>query len=184
VSEQVEEQGRAQAPLLDLFATAVHRFGSAWADLVAASLTMLVLGSLPIALADAAGASTAGTFAVALIAYTAAFHLLLGFVVLRGLPSPPGRSRWLATACSGLLTGLLAGVLAVVLFPFLGLIAMPLLLLAVPSVAAGDRGVLAAIPRGAALAVRNFSRVWGVWLLAIAFSLPIWISVALVTLSF
>jgi len=126
VSEQVEEQGRAQAPLLDLFATAVHRFGSAWADLVAASLTMLVLGSLPIALADAAGASTAGTFAVALIAYTAAFHLLLGFVVLRGLPSPPGRSRWLATACSGLLTGLLAGVLAVVLFPFLGLIAMPL----------------------------------------------------------
>lgn len=184
MSERVEEQGRAQAPLLDLFATAVHRFGSAWADLVAASLVMLVLGTLPIALADASGASTGGTFAVALVSYTAAFYLLLGFVVLRGLPSPAGRSRWLATACSGLLTGLLAGVLAVVLFPFLGLIAMPLLLLAVPSVAAGDRGVLGAIPHGVALAVRNFSRVWGVWLLAIVFSLPVWISVALVTLSF
>lgn len=184
MSEQVEEPGRQPAPLLDLFATAVHRFGSAWADLVAASLVVLVLTSIPIMIADASGASTAGTFAVALMSYTIAFFLLLGFVVLRGLPTPPDRARWLATAGSGLLTGVVAGVLVVVLFPFLGLVALPLLLPAVPSVAAGDSGPLAAIPRGAMLAVRNFSRVWGVWLLAIVFSLPIWISVALVTLSF
>ena len=42
MSEQVEEQGRRPAPLLDLFATAVHRFGSAWADLVAATLHRLI----------------------------------------------------------------------------------------------------------------------------------------------
>ena len=102
MSEQVEEQGRAQAPLLDLFATAVHRFGSAWADLVAASLVMLVLGTLPIALADASGASTAGTFAVALVSYTAAFYLLLGFVVLRGRrgQAVPGGWRPPARVCS------------------------------------------------------------------------------------
>ena len=81
--------------------------------------------------------------------------------------------------------GLLAGVLVVVLFPFLGLVADAA---AAAGRAVGGRrrhaALLGAIPRGAALAVRNFSRVWGVWLLAIVFSLPIWISVALVTLSF
>jgi hypothetical protein len=183
VSEQVEERGRQQAPLLDLFATAVHRFGSAWADLVAATLVGLVLGTAPILIADAVGASTSGTFAVGLVAYTAAFYLLLGFVVLRGLPTSPPASRWVATAVTALIAGFLAGALVVMLLPFV-VVVMPLLLLAVPSVAAGDAGVLGAIPRGVTLAVRNFSRVWGVWLLAIVFSLPIWISVALVTLSF
>ena len=70
MSEQVEEQGRDPAPLLDLFATAVHRFGSAWADLVAAALALLVLGSVPILIADSVGTSTAGIFAVALMSYT------------------------------------------------------------------------------------------------------------------
>lgn len=183
MSEQVEEQGRRPAPLLDLFATAVHRFGSAWADLVAATLVGLVLGTAPILIADAVGASTSGTFAVGLVTYTMAFYLLLGFVVLRGLPTAPAPSRWIATAGTALVAGFLAGALVVMLLPFV-VVVMPLLLLAVPSVAAGDAGVLGAIPRGVTLAVRNFSRVWGVWLLAIVFSLPIWISVALVTLSF
>jgi hypothetical protein len=183
VSEQVERQGRPRAPLRDLFATAVHRLGSAWTDLVLASLSVLVLGTAPLLAAEAAGASNAGSFAVGLLSYTAAFYLLLGFVVLRGLPAPPPPSRWVATAVTSLVTGLLAGALVVVLLPFV-VVVMPLLLLAVPSVAAGDCGPLTAIPRGAVLAVRNFTRVWGVWLLSIMFSLPIWISVALVALSF
>ena len=184
MSEQVEEQGRAQAPLLDLFATAVHRFGSAWADLVAASLVMLVLGTLPIALADASGASTAGTSPSRWSPTRPRSTCCWASSCCAACPRRPAVPGGWRPPARGLLTGLLAGVLAVVLFPFLGLIAMPLLLLAVPSVAAGDRGVLGAIPHGVALAVRNFSRVWGVWLLAIVFSLPVWISVALVTLSF
>lgn len=183
MSEQVEEQGRRQAPLLDLFATAVHRFGSAWADLVAATLVMLLAGTVPLLVAESVGASNAGSFAVGLVAYTAAFYLLLGFVVLRGLPASPPTGRWVATAATALVTGVLAGMLVVVLLPLV-VVVMPLFLLAVPSVAAGDTSPLAAIPRGALLALRNFSRVWGVWLLAIMFSLPIWISVALVALSF
>ena len=180
---EAEGQGRPPAPLLDLFATAVHRFGSAWADLVAASVLVLIGGSVPVLVARASGASTGAAIAIGELAYTTAFYLLLGFVVLRGLPSSVPVSRWTATAVSALVTGLIAGGLVVVLQPFV-VIVMPLLLLAVPGVAAGDWSPLTAIPRGMVLAVRSFTRVWGMWLVAILFSMPIWISVALVVLSF
>ncbi len=180
---EAEEQGRPPAPLLDLFATAVHRFGSAWADLVAASVLVLIGGSVPVLVARASGASTGAGIAIGELAYTTAFYLLLGFVVLRGLPSSVPVSRWAATGVSALVTGLIAGGLVVVLQPFV-VIVMPLLLMAVPGVAAGDWSPVAAIPRGMVLAVRSFTRVWGMWLVAILFSMPIWISVALVVLSF
>jgi hypothetical protein len=180
---EAEGRGRPQAPLLDLFATAVHRFGSAWADLVAASLLVLLAGSVPVLIARASGASTGAAIAIGELAYTTAFYLLLGFVVLRGLPSAAPASRWAATAAAALVTGLIAGALVVVLQPFV-VVVMPLLLMAVPGVAAGDWSPLAAIPRGVVLSARNFTRVWGMWLVAILFSMPIWISVALVVLSF
>ena len=61
---EAEEQGRPPAPLLDLFATAVHRFGSAWADLVAASVLVLIGGSVPVLVARASGASTGAGIAI------------------------------------------------------------------------------------------------------------------------
>ena len=112
-----------------------------------------------------------GVFTAYRLGYLAAVLLILPL-------TDRWRARYVIGGCSAV------AALSFLLFPFLGRIALPLMLLAVPSVAAGDSGPLRAIPRGAMLALRNFSRVWGVWLLAIVFSLPIWISVALVTLSF
>ena len=105
------------------------------------------------------------------------YFTLLAVVVLRGLPAPASRARIARALVSAVLTGLLAFGLIRLLGP-LAIVPMPLVLLAVPAVAAGDRGVLGAIPAGAMLAVRHFGRTWGVWLLAMLFSTPIWISVA------
>jgi hypothetical protein len=48
VSEAGKVAPRKQAPLGDLFATAVHRFGSAWADLVVATAVALGLATVPV----------------------------------------------------------------------------------------------------------------------------------------
>jgi len=180
----VSEVGeRAPAPILDLFATAVHRFGSAWADLVAATVALIALAALPTVIVHKTGGSLRATITTAEVAGAIAYFMLLAVVVLRGLPTSPSRARIARSAVTALLTGLLAFALIRLLGP-LAILPMPLVLLAVPAVAAGDRGVLGAFPAAAFLAVRHFSRTWGVWLLAILFSTPIWISVALVVLNF
>jgi len=174
---------RRPSPVLDLFATAVHRFGSAWADLVAAALVALAAGTVPLWVAHARGAHSGAELAIAELSYSVAYMALLGWVVLRGLPTWPGRARVAATACEALIAGLVAGAMIVALQPF-SVVVLPLTLFAVPAVAAGDRSVVRALPSGAWLALRTFSRTWGVWLLTLAFSAPVWISVALVVLSF
>jgi hypothetical protein len=178
-----EVRERAPAPILDLFATAVHRFGSAWADLVAATVALMALAALPTVIVHKTGGSLRATITTAEVAGAIAYFMLLAVVVLRGLPTSPPRSRILGSAVAAVITGLLAFALIRLLGP-LAILPMPLLLLAVPAVAAGDRGVLRAFPAGAWLAVRHFSRTWGVWLLAILFSTPIWVSIALVVLNF
>jgi hypothetical protein len=180
----VSEVGeRAPAPILDLFATAVHRFGSAWADLVAATLGLIALAALPTVIVHKTGGSLRATITTAELAGAIAYFMLLAVVVLRGLPRSPTTGRIVRSAISAVLAGLLAFALLRFLGP-LSIIPMPLILLAVPAVAAGDQSVLGAFPAGAILALRHFSRTSGVWLLAILFSTPIWISVALVVLNF
>lgn len=174
---------RAPAPILDLFATAVHRFGSAWADLVVATLALMALAALPTVVVHKSGGSLRATVTTAEVAGAIAYFVLLAIVVLRGLPTTPPWSRVVRSVVAAVITGLVAFALIRFLGP-LAILPMPLVLLAVPAVAAGDRGVLGAFPSGAWLALRHFSRTWGVWLLAILFSTPIWISVALVVLNF
>ena len=174
---------RAPAPILDLFATAVHRFGSAWADLVLATLGVMALAAAPTVVVHRTGGGLHATITTAEVAGAIAYFTLLAIVVLRGLPASPPPSRIARSVVAAVITGLLAFALIRLLGP-LAVLPMPLLLLAVPAVAAGDRGVLGAFPAGALLAARHFSRTWAVWLLAILFSTPIWISVALVVLNF
>ena len=50
---------------------------------------------------------------------------------------------------------------------------------AVPAIAAGDVAPGGAIAHSAALAVRNFSRTWFVWLITILFSAPIGVAMCL-----
>jgi hypothetical protein len=172
---------RGHAPLSDLFATALHRFGSAWADLVLASLVLLLVASVPVLVARSAGASVPEVAAVGAFSYAAGYFLLLAHVVLHGLPSPPGLRRHLAAYTTALAAAALAGV-AVVLLSFLAVGVLPLVLLAVPAAAAGDCSALAALPRGAYLALRHFSRTWGVWLVSLLFAAPVWVCFALLLL--
>ena len=61
---------------------------------------------------------------------------------------------------------------------------MPLLLFAVPAIAAGDVAPGGALARSAGLAARNFSRVWLVWLITILFAAPIVLAMALIVSAF
>ena len=76
---------RKQAPLGDLFATAVHRFGSAWADLVVATAAALGLATVPVLAVGSRSTDTA-TFVASVFSYGVAYFLLLAHVMLRGLP--------------------------------------------------------------------------------------------------
>ena len=100
---------RRPSPLLDLFATAVHRFGSAWPDLVAATVVALAAGTVPLLIASRSGARSGAELALAELSYSIAYMALLGWVVLRGLPAWPGRGRLAATAAEALIAGLVAG---------------------------------------------------------------------------
>jgi hypothetical protein len=174
---------RRPAPLSDLFATALHRFGAAWADLVAVSLAVLAVASVPVLLVRQGGASVPTTTAVAVAAYAVGYFALLAHVVLRGLPVPPDARRRAGAYATALVAGGLAA-LMIVVTGYLAVTILPLVLLAVPASAAGDAGPVAALPRGAVLAVRSYTRTWGVWLLTIAFSAPVWVCFALLALPF
>jgi hypothetical protein len=178
----VSQAERQEAPMSDLFATAVHRFGSAWADLVVATAVAMAAATVPV-LAVAATASTRATYATSLLCYGVAYFGVLGHVVLRGLPEPaPGR-RVAATYGTALVVGLVAAFAMLSLW-FYALVVLPLVLLVVPVVAAGDRALPGALAWGVRMAAVNFRRVWGMWLITVTFCGPVAISMFLVVQAF
>ena len=131
------------------------------------------------------GGGLRATITTAEVAGAIAYFLLLAVVVLRGLPTSPStgqdraarRSRRCSPGCSPFALVRLLRPLAIV--------PMPLLLLAVPGRGGRRPGAAGRVPgRRRSWPSATSSRTWGVWLLAILFSTPIWISVALVVLNF
>lgn len=175
---------RAQrTPVSDLFATAVHRFGAVWADLMVAAVASLVLASVPVLAVHATGGTVAQTVLVAFFAYAIGYFCLLGWVMLRGLPEPaPGR-RVVWTYMTAVLVGILCGALVVVFVTY-AVVVIPLLLFAVPAMAAGDVTPAGAIVRSAGLAARNFARTWLVWLITVLFSAPVVLAMLLIVSAF
>jgi hypothetical protein len=181
VSEAGKAASHKQAPLGDLFATAVHRFGSAWADLVVATAVALGLATVPVLVVGSRSTDTA-TFVASVFSYGVAYFLLLAHVMLRGLPLPAPRSRVAATYLTAIIVGLVASLVVLVFQPY-SVAPMPLLLLIVPAVAAGDRSPAGALWRGPQMAMAHFGRVWGVWMVTLLFCAPVAISMFLVVQS-
>lgn len=174
MSEAERPRPRAHAPLSDLFATAVHRFGSAWADLVVATLAAVGVAFVPV-LAVSRSTDATGIFVTSVFCFGVAYFAVVGFVLLRGLPAPAPRARVVATYAAAAVVGLIAGLLVLVLQPY-SLVPLPVLLLIVPAVAAGDSSAGAAFLTGPRLALRNFARTWAMWAITILFCGPIVIS--------
>jgi hypothetical protein len=108
---------------------------------------------------------------------------VLGWVVLRGLPGPaPGR-RVVWTYMTAGLMGILAGVLVRGLGTF-AVVPLPMLLFAVPAIAAGDVEPGGALTRSVSLAVRNFARTWLVWIITVLFSAPVVLAMFLIVDAF
>jgi hypothetical protein len=168
---------RDPAPMSDLFATAVHRFGNAWADLVVATSVVVAVGFLPV-LAVSSSGSRSDVFVASCLSFGAAYFVLLGFVVLRGLRTPAPRGRVVGTYAVAVVTGLVAGLLVLVLQPY-AVVPLPALLLIVPAVASGDAGALRALAAGPEMAFRNFTRTWTMWTVTILFCAPIVIAMFL-----
>jgi hypothetical protein len=172
-----------RAPIQDLFASAVHRFGNAWADLVAASLVALGLATVPVVAVHEGGGSANETALIGRFAYGIAYFAVVAFVMLRGLPEPALRRRVVWTYATAVMIGVVASFVLALLGPY-AVVPMPLLLFAVPAMAAGDVQPGGAIARSAGLAARNFSRTWLVWLISILFAAPIVVSMALIVYAF
>src|SRR5919197_853067 len=105
------------APVRDLFATAVHRSGSAWADLAVATAVAVALATAAVVALSRDGVD----LLTVSLTYGMAYFAFLGFVLLRGLPVAASRARvvrtYVAAAGTGIVAGLpvvLAGPLAVV----------------------------------------------------------------------
>ena len=173
--------GREPAPMSDLFATAVHRFGNAWADLVAATWVVVAIGFLPV-LAVSSSQGPSDVFVASCLSFGVAYFALLGFVILRGLPAPAPRSRVIATYAAALVTGLIAGLVVLVLQPY-AVVPLPALLLIVPAVAAGDATALGGFIAGPRLAFGNFTRTWTMWTVTILFCAPVVIAMFLMLTS-
>jgi hypothetical protein len=173
--------GREPAPMSDLFATAVHRFGNAWADLVVATWVVVAVGFVPV-LAVSSSHGPSDVFVASCLSFGVAYFVLLGFVVLRGLPVPAPRSRVVATYAAAVVTGLIAGVVVLVLQPY-AVVPLPVLLLIVPAVAAGDATALGGFIAGPRLAFGNFTRTWTMWTVTILFCAPIVIAMFLMLTS-
>lgn len=172
---------RPPAPMSDLFATAVHRFGKAWADLVVATAVFLALGTVPVLAATWADMSRGVVIYTAAIAYGVAYFALLAYVILRGLPAAAPRRRVVAAYLTAVAVGVLGGL---ALTQLVWVLVAPLLLFAVPSVAAGDQRAVRAIPAGARLAVGNVQRTWAGWCITLMFSGPVAISMWLLVAQF
>jgi hypothetical protein len=171
------------APVRDLFASAVHRFGAVWADLVVASVVALALATVPVVAVHQGGGSANETALIGRFAYGIAYFAVVGFVMLRGLPEPAPRRRVAWTYATAVIIGIVAAFVLALFGPY-AVVPMPLLLFAVPAIAAGDVQPGGAIARSAGLAVRNFSRTWLVWLITILFGAPIVVSMALIVYAF
>ena len=172
-----------QTPLSDLFATAVHRFGKVWADLTVAAVAALAVASIPVIGVRVTGGSLGETVLIAFFAYSIGYFCLLGYVMLRGLPDRAPRRRVVWTYMTSVLIGILCGAL-VLMFQTYAVVVIPLLLFAVPAMAAGDVRPAGAISRSAGLAVRNFSRTWAVWLIIVFFSAPVVLAMLLIVSAF
>jgi hypothetical protein len=173
--------GREPAPMSDLFATAVHRFGNAWADLVVATWVVVAIGFVPV-LAVSSSHGPSDVFVASCLSFGVAYFVLLGFVILRGLPVPAPRSRVVATYAAAVVTGLIAGLVVLVLQPY-AVVPLPALLLIVPAVAAGDATALGGFIAGPRLAFGNFTRTWTMWTVTILFCAPIVIAMFLMLTS-
>ena len=173
----------AHTRLSDLFASAVHRYGTVWADLLVASLAFVALASLPVGVLHAAGAGSTTIGLASDLAYGIAYFGFLGFVMLRGLPARTGGRRVVATYAVAVVVGGLAGLLLIVLSTMIVAL-LPLLLLCVPAAAAGDASAVTAIPLGILLVLRNFTRTYAVWLVTMVFSAPVGVSMFLVVNAF
>ena len=173
--------GREPAPMSDLFATAVHRFGNAWADLVVATWVVVAIGFVPV-LAVSSSHGPSDVFVASCLSFGVAYFVLLGFVILRGLPVPAPRSRVVATYAAAVVTGLIAGVVVLVLQPY-AVVPLPVLLLIVPAIAAGDATALGGFIAGPRLAFGNFTRTWTMWTVTILFCAPIVIAMFLMLTS-
>jgi hypothetical protein len=172
-----------RTPMSDLFATAVHRFGQVWADLMVAAVAALLIASIPVLLIPVTGGTVTESIGIGFFSYAIAYFCLLGWVMLRGLPQRAPRRRVVWTYMTAVLIGILCGAL-VALFQTYAIVVIPLFLFAVPSIAAGDAGPARAITHGAALASRNFSRTWLVWLITVLFSAPVVLAMLLIVSAF
>jgi hypothetical protein len=178
-----EDAPKQRTPMSDLFASAVHRFGSVWADLVVGAVAALAGATVPVVLVRATGGTLAETIVVAFFAYAIAYFCLLGWVMLRGLPEPAPRRRVVWTYMTGTLIGILSGAIVLVLSTY-AVVVLPIFLFAVPAIAAGDVGPAGALTYSAALAVRKFSRTWLVWLIMVLFSAPVVLAMLLIVSAF
>ena len=167
----------------DLFASAVHRFGSVWADLMVGAVAALAGATAPVVLVRATGGTLAESIVVAFFAYAIAYFCLLGWVMLRGLPEPAPRRRVVWTYMTGILIGILCGAVVLILSTY-AVVVLPIFLFAVPAIAAGDVSPAGAITHSVALAVRNFSRTWLVWLIMVLFSAPVVLAMLLIVSAF
>ncbi|HKV67650.1 MAG TPA: hypothetical protein VJN72_06135 [Gaiellales bacterium] len=172
-----------RTPMSDLFASAVHRFGSVWADLVVGALAALAGATVPVALVQVTGGTLAETVVIAFFAYAIAYFCLLGWVMLRGLPEPAPRRRVVWTYMTGGLVGILSGAIVLILSTY-AVVVLPIFLFAVPAIAAGDVGPAGALTHSVALAVRNFTRTWLVWLIMVLFSAPVVLAMLLIVSAF
>lgn len=172
-----------RAPIQDLFASAVHRFGAVWADLVVAAVAALGLATVPVVAVHQGGGGANETALIGRFAYGIAYFAVVAFVMLRGLPEPAPRRRVVWTYATAVMIGIVAAFVLAFLGPY-AVVPMPLILFAVPAIAAGDVEPGGAIGRSARLAVRNFSRTWLVWLISILFAAPIVVSLALIVYAF
>ena len=64
---------RPQAPIQDLFASAVHRFGAVWADLIVASVVALAIATVPVVAVHQGGAGVTETALIGRFAYGIAY---------------------------------------------------------------------------------------------------------------
>lgn len=170
-------------PIQDLFASAVHRFGAVWADLVVASAVALGLATIPVAAVHESGGSAAETFLIGLFAYAIAYFAVVGFIMLRGLPAPAPRRRVVWTYATAVMIGTVVALIVKLLGPP-AIVPLPLFLFAVPAMAAGDVTPGGTIAYSALLALRNFSRSWLVWLITILFSAPVVVAMFLIVDAF
>jgi hypothetical protein len=181
----VNDAPQARAPLSDLFASAVHRFGTVWADLLVASLVFVAVAAVPVAAVHFTGGTPAATGITTVFSFSIGYQAFLAFVMLRGLPEPAPRKRVTWTYSTAVLIGALTGVLELVpIFQEFTIALLPLFLFAVPGIAAGDVSPASVLPYSFGMAIRNFARTWAVWLITLVFSLPVVISMFLAITAF